>query len=80
MSWGPATVYIHERVPDAEVRPGICDPFDRSLSQPLTQSGPVLSIPRSVEDALDAADASSIDSNGLSTRVLPPLHTDDSSR
>ena len=62
-----------------EVQQGVCDRFDRSAAT-VTTATHVLNLPDTIADDVESTDAISVDSNGLSTRVLPPVHTDDSSR
>lgn len=75
MSWGPATVFIHERMEDTAVVSGVLDRLERRESPPAPSSSAPLPPP-----PLDT-DLNSVDSgSALSTTVLPPVHTDDSSR
>lgn len=70
MSWGPATVFIHERISDEDVMPGVYDRF--------SQSHRVISphVPASEQ----ATDTSSVGSgSALSTNPVPPVHLDDES-
>lgn len=80
MSWGPATVYIHERIADGDVVRGIVDKFDRPTVTHGATSGPS-NVAMSLSDVLASLDEKSMDSDSqFSTVVIPPVHTDDSSR
>jgi hypothetical protein len=76
-------VYIHERIPDDDVVRGIFDRFDRSavVPGPSSSSSGQMKEGTCLSDVLDSIDTSSVGSDSqLSTAVVPPVHTDDSSR
>jgi hypothetical protein len=76
MSWGPATVFIHERMPDSEVISGVVDRYSTtfrpssSLSLPLPM--PSLNINFSEIDNIDD------DYSPSSTVTLVPPRSEDS--
>jgi hypothetical protein len=69
MSWGPATVFIHERMADDEVVPGLVDRYASSFQPNYPIPMPSLN--------LTLFDIDNIDEDSLNP--LPPNHTDNSS-
>lgn len=73
MSWGPATVFIHERMPDSDVIPGVVDRYSTTFrpttSLPIPM--PSLNINFSEIDNIDEDSPSS-------TVVLAPQGSDTS--
>lgn len=74
MSWGPATVFIHERMPDSEVLPGVVDRYSTSFRPTLSLPIPLPSL------NISLSEIDNIDEDYDSLNPLPPTRTDNSSR
>lgn len=73
MSWGPATVFIHERMPDAEVIPGVVDRYSTTFRPNTTLPIPMPSF------NINLSDIDNIDEDSpSSTIVLAPQGSDTS--
>ena len=74
MSWGPATVFIHERMPDSEVIPGVVDRYATSFRPTISLPIPMPSL------NITFSDIDNIDEDSDSLNPVPPLRNDNSSR